>query len=43
MVLAKINEPKSTGFDDPRDWSDEEMKDFLKKVEFSIYSGELCG
>ncbi|KAF2023713.1 hypothetical protein EK21DRAFT_118505 [Setomelanomma holmii] len=31
MVLSKMNEPKSTGFDDPRQWSEQDMKDFLKK------------
>jgi hypothetical protein len=34
MVLSKINEPKSTGFDDPREWSDQDLKDFLKSVSF---------
>jgi hypothetical protein len=34
MVLSKINEPKSTGFDDPREWSDQDLKEFLKSVSF---------
>lgn len=32
MVLSKMNEPQSTGFDNPREWSDFELKEFLKKV-----------
>ncbi|KAK3114967.1 hypothetical protein LTR53_006146 [Teratosphaeriaceae sp. CCFEE 6253] len=31
MVESKLHEPTSTGFDDPEEWSSEEMKDYLKK------------
>ena len=32
MVESKLNEPTSTGFDDPQEWSAEDMKDYLNHV-----------
>jgi len=31
MVMAKLNEPTSTGFDDPSEWSAEDMRSWLKE------------
>jgi len=44
MVFSKKNEPKNTGFDDPQEWSDADMKEFLtavSPVKSSIGSTEL--
>lgn len=30
MVMAKLNEPTSTGFDDPTEWSAEDMRQYLR-------------
>jgi len=30
MVESKLHEPTSTGFDDPREWSDADMREYLK-------------
>lgn len=30
MVESKLHEPTSTGFDDPTEWSAEEMRQWLK-------------
>jgi hypothetical protein len=32
MVFSKLNEPQNTSFDDPREWSEDELKDYLKAV-----------
>jgi len=32
MVESKLHEPTSTGFDDPREWSDEELREYLSNV-----------
>lgn len=36
MVFSKLNEPTSTGFNDPREWSDKDMKEFLESVSISL-------
>ncbi|KAK5080846.1 hypothetical protein LTR70_009528 [Exophiala xenobiotica] len=36
MVESKLNEPTSTGFDDPREWSDEELRDYLKSKDMGV-------
>jgi len=30
MVESKLNEPTSTGFDDPREWSVEDLRQYLR-------------
>ena len=30
MVMSKLNEPTSTGFDDPQEWSEEDMRTWLE-------------
>jgi len=42
MVESKLNEPTSTGFDDPREWSDEELRDYLQSVSDLLF-GHLLG
>lgn len=37
MVEAKLHEPTSTGFDDPREWSEEDMKDYLRSVSILLF------
>lgn len=32
MVESKLHEPTSTGFDDPTEWSEEDMKEYLRNV-----------
>ena len=32
MVESKLHEPTSTGFDDPQEWSDEDLKEFLRSA-----------
>lgn len=41
MVESKMHEPKSTGFDDPREWSDSDLKQFLKDVSCAVVSWEV--
>jgi len=36
MVESKLHEPGNTSFDDPQEWSTEEMKDFLRAVSHSL-------
>lgn len=32
MVESKMHEPTSSGFDDPNEWSEEDMKEYLRNV-----------
>ena len=36
MVESKMHEPKSTGFDDPMEWSADDMKAWLKEVSYLL-------
>jgi len=37
MVESKLHEPGNTSFDDPQEWSTEELKDFLRAVSYSPF------
>jgi hypothetical protein len=37
MVESKMHEPTSTGFDDPNEWSEQDLKDWLKEVCWLFY------
>jgi len=32
MVESKMNEPKSTGFDDPQEWNENDLRSYLREV-----------
>lgn len=36
MVESKMHEPTSTGFDDPQEWSSEDLKEYLREVNLSL-------
>lgn len=38
MVESKLHEPTSTGFDDPREWSEEDMREYLKSVSTLLFN-----
>jgi len=33
-----MNEPKSSGFDDPQEWNEDDLRTFLREVRSHIYS-----
>lgn len=37
MVESKMHEPTSSGFDDPNEWSEQDLKDWLKEVCFFFH------
>ena len=41
MVESKMNEPKSTGFDDPQEWNENDLRTFLREVRSANLKGEV--
>jgi hypothetical protein len=41
MVQSKLNEPTATGFDDPNEWSEDDMRSWLKEVSLACLSPQM--